>query len=98
MKRFKIVTVCGCGLGSSLIAKMAIDDIVSKAGYSASIETADGGSAKGLKCDFFVTTKEFAARLEGVGIPVVVVTNFVNKEEMKEKLLAIMAELSKNKS
>lgn len=94
MKRFKIVTVCGCGLGSSLIAKMAIEDIVTKAGYSASIETADGGSAKGHKCDFYVTTKEFAPRLEGIGIPVVVVTNFVNKEEMREKLLAVMAELS----
>ncbi|MGE5581022.1 MAG: PTS sugar transporter subunit IIB [Bacillota bacterium] len=95
MKRFKIVTVCGCGLGSSLIAKMAIEDIVNTAGYSASIETADGGSAKGHKCDFFVTTKEFAPRLEGTGIPVVVVTNFVNKAELKEKLLAILADLSK---
>jgi PTS system ascorbate-specific IIB component len=94
MKRFKIVTVCGCGLGSSLLAKMAIEEIVNKAGYSASIETADGGSAKGFKCDFFVTTKEFASRLQGVGVPVVVVTNFVNKGEIKEKLLAIMAELS----
>ncbi|NLC53218.1 MAG: PTS sugar transporter subunit IIB [Firmicutes bacterium] len=94
MKRFKIVTVCGCGLGSSLIAKMAIDEIVNNAGYTASIETADGGSAKGHKCDFFVTTKEFAPRLEGVGVPVVVVTNFVNKAELKEKLLAVMDELS----
>ena len=93
MKKFKIVTVCGCGLGSSLLAKMTIDDIVMEAGYSARIETADGGSAKGHNCDFFVTTKEFATRLEGVGKPVIVVSNFVNKVELKEKLLAIMSEL-----
>lgn len=96
MKRFKIVTVCGCGLGSSLIAKMAIEDIVNEAGYSASIETADGGSAKGHKADFFVTTKQFAKRLEGTGIPIVVVTNFVNKAELRQKLLTIMEEQSNN--
>ncbi len=94
MKRFKIVTVCGCGLGSSLIAKMAIDDIMQEAGYSAKIETADGGTAKGMKCDFFVTTKEFADRLSGTGIPILVVTNFVNKAELKEKLLGMLTELN----
>ncbi len=88
MKRLKIVTVCGCGLGSSLIAKMSIDEILRANGYSASIETADGGSAAGIKCDLYVTTKQFAPRLEGQGIPIVVVTNFVNKEELAEKLLA----------
>ncbi len=90
MKRLKIVTVCGCGLGSSLIAKMALEDVIAATDYSASIDTADGGSAAGIKCDFYVTTAEFAARLESTGIPIVVVTNFVNREELKEKLLAAL--------
>ena len=72
MKRLKIVTVCGCGLGSSLIAKMAIDEILVDAGFDASIDTADGTSALGQKCDFYVTTKQFAGLLKDCGRPVVV--------------------------
>ncbi len=93
MKRLKIVTVCGCGLGSSLIAKMAIDDILTEAGIEASIDTADGTSALGQKCDFYVTTKQFVDLLKGVDRPVVAVSNFVNKEELKTKLLETVAQL-----
>lgn len=93
MKRLKIVTVCGCGLGSSLIAKMAIDDILLEAGLEASIDTADGTSALGQKCDFYVTTKQFADLLKDSGSPVVAVSNFVNKEELKTKLMEAIAQL-----
>lgn len=93
MKRLKIVTVCGCGLGSSLIAKMSIDDILSKEGISASIETADGTSAKSIKCDFYVTTRQFAEKLQGCGTPVVVVTNFVDKQEISGKIMGVINQL-----
>lgn len=95
MKRLKIVTVCGCGLGSSLIAKMALEETIAETAFSASIETADGGSAAGMRCDFFVTTAEFAKRLESTGIPIVVVTNFVNRAELKEKLLSALEQYGK---
>ena len=95
MKRLKIITVCGCGLGSSLIAKMAVDDILVAEGISASIETADGTGASGQKCDFFVTTKQFAEKLEGCGAPVVAVSNFVDKEELRKALLAVIEQLPK---
>ena len=97
MKRYKIVTVCGCGLGSSLIAKMSIDQIVSENGYNATIEVADGGSAKGMNCDLFVTTPQFEERLISSGIPVVVVSNFVNKQELQEKLIQTLEQLEKEK-
>ena len=93
MKRLKIVTVCGCGLGSSLIAKMAIDDILLEAGLEASIDTADGTSALGQKCDFYVTTKQFVDLLENCGRPVVAVSNFVNKDELRTKLLETIEQL-----
>lgn len=90
MKRYKIVTVCGCGLGSSLIAKMTIDQILAENGYDASIEVADGGSATGMKCDFYITTPQFAERLRPTGIPVIEVSNFVNRQEISDKLLAVI--------
>ena len=94
MKRFKIVTVCGCGLCSSLIAKMAIDEILVDAGIDASIDTADGTSALGQKCDFYVTTKQFVDLLENCGRPVVAVSNFVNRDELRAKLLETINQLA----
>lgn len=94
MKRFKIVTVCGCGLGSSLMAKMSIEEILRNSGYSASVETADGGTAAGYNCDFYVTTKQFADRLKDVKQPVVIVSNLVNKAELKEKMMVVVEALS----
>lgn len=93
MKRLKIITVCGCGLGSSLIAKMAVDEILTAEGLSASIETADGTGALGQKCDFYVTTKDFASKLAGVTAPVVAVSNFVNKEELRNAIMAVVESL-----
>ena len=93
MRRLKIVTVCGCGLGSSLIAKLAIDEILMDAGYEASIDTADGTSALGQKCDFYVTTKQFVDLLKDCGRPVVAVSNFVNKDELRTNLLETIKQL-----
>ena len=72
------------------MAKISIDDILRQEGISATIEAADGTSAKSMKCDFFVTTKQFAEKMEGVDAPVVVVSNLVNKEELKEKMMPVI--------
>lgn len=93
MKRLKVVTVCGCGLGSSLIAKMNIDDILSKHKINASIETADGSSALGEKCDLYVTTTQFESQLSTSESPVVAVSNLVNKDELEEKLMPVVNQL-----
>jgi len=84
------VTVCGCGLGSSLMAKIAIDKILGERGISATINAADAGTAKAHRADLIVTTKEFAKRLGEVKTPIAVVSNFVNKDELREKLLAAL--------
>lgn len=81
----KIVTVCGLGVGSSLIMKMTVENAIKDLGLKASVEHWDMGTIKGKECDLIVTTdgfkKEFADRDD-----VIFVTNIVNKEEIKEKL------------
>lgn len=90
MRRLRIVTVCGCGLGSSLMAKMAIEKILAEYGLSASVEAADGGTVKGFAADIVVATKAFEKACQGLKVPVVLVTSFVNKEELREKLGAVL--------
>lgn len=93
MRKFHIVTVCGCGLGTSLMAKMSLEEIMDEAGYYATIENIDIGSSMGIKADFIVTTEEFAKKIDSVDVPIIEVSNFVNNDEMKEKVLNQISKL-----
>jgi len=86
-KRLKIVTVCGCGLGSSLLAKVTIEKILREYGLKAAIEAADAGTAKGYGADIIVTTTALAPRVGEVKDTIVIaVDSFMDKEKLKELL------------
>lgn len=83
-KRMKIVTVCGCGLGSSLLAAGTIEKISREFGVRISIEAADVGTAKGHEADLIVTQEHLASRIGKIpGIPVVGVKSFVDEQELR---------------
>jgi len=86
-KKLKIVTVCGCGLGSSLMAKSVIEKIVDEFGVRASVEACDAGTAKGYYSDMIITTNMLKKRVGEVpGVPVIAVASFMNEEELREKM------------
>lgn len=61
----KIITVCGLGVGSSLIMKMTVDNAMKQLGKSNyDIEHWDMGTVKSKPCDFIVTTYEFEKILQ----------------------------------
>jgi len=81
----KIVTVCGLGVGSSLILKMTVDTAMQQLNRQCMIEHWDMGTIKGVQCDLIVTTEGF--RKNFVDEPnVVFVSNIVDVEEVKTKL------------
>lgn len=81
----KIITVCGLGVGSSLILKMTVDSAMSQLGIKCKIEHWDMGTIKGKPCDLIVTTeglrKNFAEQEN-----VVFVNNIMDVNEVKGKL------------
>ncbi len=81
----KIITVCGLGVGSSLIMKMTVDSACSQLGVKASIEHWDMGTVKGKPCDMIVTTEEFRKNFQDQD-NVVYLKNMVDVKEAKEKL------------
>lgn len=81
----KIITVCGLGVGSSLIMKMTVDSAMSQLGVKCSIEHWDMGTVKGKPCDFIVTTDEFRKNFADQD-NVVYLKNMVNVSEAKDKL------------
>lgn len=90
-----IVTVCGMGMGSSLILKMNIDDILKKNKIEAEVEACDLGSVSGLKFDFAVTTNELKSQLEDRGYKIVCVNNVIDKKAIEEKILDAIKNLNK---
>ena len=91
-----IMTVCGMGLGSSLLASMSAERALKNAGIDPStfrVETSDMGSANRSDIDVFLTTTEFAPDMEGWDAPVVVVTNVFDEEEIGERLVPVVRSL-----
>jgi PTS system ascorbate-specific IIB component len=86
-RRMKIVTVCGCGLGSSLLAKTILEKIARTYGVKTSIVAADAGTAKGHESDLIVSQDHLAPRVGVVpGTPVVAVKSFINRDELETLL------------
>lgn len=86
-RRMRIVTVCGCGLGSSLLAKGIIEKIAREAGIQTIIDAADVGTAKGYEADLVVVQAHLMPRLGQIpGTPIVGVKSFVDQEELRSLL------------
>ena len=63
-----VLTVCGNGIGSSLMLKMKIEEICAENGIDAQVESIDFNAAQGRKADLIVTVKELAEQFEGKNI------------------------------
>lgn len=92
-----ILTVCGNGIGSSLMLAMKIEEICKENGMKVNVESTDFNSAQGKKADLIVTIKELAEQFEGK--EVAVVRSYINKKKITEDVLEIIkkkyAELNK---
>lgn len=83
-----ILTVCGNGIGSSLMLAMKIEEICKENGISANVESTDFNSAQGKKADLVVTVKELAEQFERKDV--VIVRSYINKKKIKEDILDII--------
>jgi PTS system ascorbate-specific IIB component len=94
-KRMRIVTVCGCGLGSSLLAKTLIEKIAREYGVKTSIVAADAGTAKGHRADLVAAQDHLAPRVGEIpGVPVLAVKSFVDKAELSALMGPYFAEFA----
>lgn len=84
----KILSVCGNGLGSSLILKMAVEKVLKSENIKAKVEVSDLGNAKGLDADYIVASPEIAERLKDHKSTVIAIKNMMDKEEIREKLIS----------
>ena len=90
MKRLRIMTVCGFGLGSSMILKITLDGVLKENGISAETFCADATTAIGEVFDVVFTSRDMASMFKNVTRPVVVIDNFLSKDEIRERGLEIV--------
>lgn len=88
----RIVTVCGMGFGTSLMLKMAIDDLLRKHGLRAEVLAWDLGSLKGQRADVIVAPLDMERHLHDVAARVVYLRSLTDKDELETKLLPILSE------
>lgn len=93
MKKPKIMVVCGFGLGSSMVLKLTLDGVLKTEGISAQTFCADESTAKGQNFDIVFTSKEMEKLFKDINKPVVVINNFLSKDEVKEKGLGLINSL-----
>ena len=94
-KKLKIVSVCGFGIGSSLILKMAMDNVVNRHSIAADVEPMDITSVTEGVADLILTSREIGRQVEGkVSCPVVTINNFMDEQEIEHLTLPVLQTLS----
>lgn len=85
----KIIAVCGMGIGTSILLKMNIDKALTKLDVEADVEAADISSARGSAstADLVMTSSELADQLGQLDVPVIIIDNFTDTNEIEEKLI-----------
>ena len=94
MSEPRIQCVCWFGCGSSLMLRMAIDDILKKHDLKANTFTGDVGTCLSNDCDVIFISSELGERIvDRATVPVVIIENFMDSKEVEEKTLEYMNSL-----
>ena len=94
MKVPKVQCVCGFGCGSSLMLRMAIDDILRKLDLEADTFCGDVGTCLSNPCDVIFISKELSELImDRAQVPVIIIENLMDSAEVEEKVKAYMDSL-----
>jgi PTS system ascorbate-specific IIB component len=84
-KRPRVMVVCGFGLGSSMVLRMTLDDVLKEENLDVETFCADSFTATGENYDLVFTSEEMVHLFENSTKPKIVITNFLSKDEIREK-------------
>jgi PTS system ascorbate-specific IIB component len=84
----EVITVCGVGMGTSLIMRMTAEEVFKALGIRAHVQAVDTASARGMAADMLIGQEMHTEEFVGRGPIVVTVDNFIDKTEMRDKILA----------
>lgn len=88
-----IVTVCGAGVGSSMMMRLYSQQALNEEGIDAVVDAADIGSVNADFYDIVITTSDFADLLRSSNARIIRIDNMMDKAYLKEQLLKVIEEL-----
>lgn len=88
----RVLTVCGVGMGSSLILRTTAEKAFKELGINAKVEATDLCSARSMKADMILGQGMHTSEFDGIAPIVLAITNFVNVEALKEKIVTALRE------
>lgn len=88
MQSFKIITVCGAGVGTSTLLRMNIQKTFDKFNLPLDVTVENKGLsvAKGLHCDAVFTFESFYDDLKNYYDDIVVINNLMDMKELEQKV------------
>mgnify|MGYP002639253496 CR=1 FL=1 len=100
MKSFKVITVCGAGVGTSTLLRMNIDKTFKKFALPLEVTVENKGlsMSKGLMCDAVFTFESFADELRSCYEDVIVINNLMDMNELEEKIKKLLENLTQDLS
>ncbi|MCG8400800.1 MAG: PTS sugar transporter subunit IIB [Firmicutes bacterium] len=92
--KIRVLAVCGFGVGTSLILKMSVEEVLKQNGINAEVTNADITTAASEPADIIFTSEDLYSQLENrVKVPLVRIRNFMDKTEIKQKGVPAIEEL-----
>lgn len=82
-----VVTVCGMGLGTSMMLAMQVRKILKEKGIEARVDPIDLGSFKAQPADIVVTTTAMAKQVGGTKAKVVLIDNLIDKAHVESRVM-----------
>ncbi|MCK5053835.1 MAG: PTS sugar transporter subunit IIB [Anaerolineales bacterium] len=79
----KILTVCGVGMGTSLLLRMYTEDVLHEMGVEAKVEASDSTQARGARVDLILTSPPLVEKCSGGHAEVQVIKSFLDKDEIR---------------
>lgn len=83
---YKALVCCRAGMGSSMLLKIKVDQVISENGYDIKSEHGNLDSLIGFNGDLVITMEDLAVDLQGQVPYALGVRNIMDKEEIKKKL------------
>lgn len=88
----KALVACRAGVGSSLMLKIKVTEVIKEHGYPINVEHSSLDGVPGFDGDLIITLVDVADELKEKQLPqtVIGIKNIVDKKEINEKLTAFL--------
>lgn len=82
----KILVACRTGMGSSMMLKIKVEQVIKENGWDMSVDHDEISAARTFSGDILITMTDLAQEYEGNVYDVIGINNLMDKKEIENKL------------